>query len=503
MVASAFTERLLAAGAKLAPPASVSRNTHQAFLSTASRQVQPSYQSRHSVEDLVSHLGSLLEMGLQFDGSLPKVRVVEEGPVSAILTVMPDQPFIVGTIRLALRQHETQFQAGVNLVLETDRTKKGKLKGLSSGGSEESWVRVEVEGLSSEELERLKERILKNLRLAQAMSRDFHAMIARIGEEASRCNQLSRKLPDEAQELRETRAFLQWLLRDNFVFMGVVDEQQRFGFASAELSDAWNTEQLMDWKPVHGPQGPTRRSFVRMRKGSAESPVHRAGRVDEIRVSIPDADGPPRVLYFQGLFTYRAVTQSSRHVPLLRRLLADILERDQARPGSYRYKGIANAFDSLPTEFLFTARRGEIAEMVERVLEAEQEEAVRVEIVQNPETGVTFVLSAMPRGRWSDALRSEVQTLLLRSTGASYCDHGVFAGRYDTMLLHYFLTGGRELAVAEQETLKQRIGDLATPWSVRLHRFLAEQLEAHDAHANVVRHEEVVAGVRCCSGRAG
>ncbi|MGB0639648.1 MAG: hypothetical protein ACPGTU_09960, partial [Myxococcota bacterium] len=77
-----------------------------------------------------------------------------------------------------------------------------------------------------------------------------------------------------------------------------------------------------------------------------ESMVHRAGRKDEIKIQLNDGS----TILLQGLFTYRAVTQPSRHVPILRRTLAEILEGQDSKPTSYRYKGIANVFDSLPTE---------------------------------------------------------------------------------------------------------------------------------------------------------
>src|SRR5690606_5078419 len=110
------------------------------------------------------------------------------------------------------------------------------------------------------------------------------------------------------------------------------------------------------WPPPHDPM------TVQVRKGRCESPIHRAGRIDEILVTLPGhGDRAEESLFLRGMFTYRAVTQPSRNVPILRRVLGDILEEQQSNPGSFRYKGIANVFDSLPTEFLFTASRQSIA----------------------------------------------------------------------------------------------------------------------------------------------
>ena len=66
-------------------------------------------------------------------------------------------------------------------------------------------------------------------------------------------------------------------------------------------------------------------------------------------VRIPIEDGSHHDLLIRGMFTFRAVSQPSRHVPVLRQVLSRILKQDHARPGSWRYKGMANIFDTLPS----------------------------------------------------------------------------------------------------------------------------------------------------------
>jgi glutamate dehydrogenase len=209
--------------------------------------------------------------------------------------------------------------------------------------------------------------------------------------------------------------------------------------------------------------------LVDARKGVHESRVHRAGRLDELRIMLPNLSGSSgKTLFIQGLFTHRAITQPSRHVPILRRRLASILRGQESKPGSYRYKGIANVFDSLPTEFLFTADNRQVVNLIDRVLEAEQEHDTRAHLVQQPGTETSFVFAALPRERWTEDLRSRMETKVVEATGASYCDHGVFVGRYQTMLVHYFLTGTRLLAATECDTLLESLVKLGTPWQDRV-----------------------------------
>ena len=184
------------------------------------------------------------------------------------------------------------------------------------------------------------------------------------------------------------------------------------------------------------------------------------------------------------------MTQPSRHVPLLRGVLAKLLSEQTSKPSSYRYKGIANVFDSLPTEFLFTTVPEEIIEMVDRVLEAEQERRPRAHVMQSPDNGSTFVLAAMPRGRWSDQVRQDIEEAIVDATGASYCDHGVFIGRYSTLLVHFYLTGSSKLSAAEAEDLSADIIDHATGWPERLHLALLDAYPAEQAEHLSVRYGE-------------
>src|SRR5690606_16106412 len=79
-----------------------------------------------------------------------------------------------------------------------------------------------------------------------------------------------------------------------------------------------------------------------------------------------------------------------------------------------------------------------------------------------------FCLVAMPKTQFSDDLRRELQDEIVGVLRASYCDHGIFVGRYDTVLLHYFLTGIDFPGNERIQHLTERIRQLATPWLARL-----------------------------------
>ncbi|MCB9777109.1 MAG: NAD-glutamate dehydrogenase [Alphaproteobacteria bacterium] len=451
-------------------PDAGSSDQFQAFVDGSLRQLRAPFLSRHAPADVVALLSQTLGQAREYSGDAPRVVHELRGSTLRLWTVMPDQPFIVDTCRLLLRTRQWEYICGFNIMIGVGRDADGALTGVGpSAGPLESWTFLEAEVPDPDAVPAAIAELEGNLRLAQATVGDFHAMTDFVDNMAHRFSRLADRMPDRASDLRESAEFLHWLLSDNFVFMGVVCGDSRFGVAAPGTAELWEIDSLVDWS-VRTDAMP-----ISVRKGRRESRVHRAGRVDEIRIEIPRTDdATPVLLYIQGLFTYRAVSQPSRHVPWLRRLLASILAGQETKPGSYRYKGIANVFDSLPTEFLFTAEEREIVEIIERVLESEVQQDARVQIVQSGHDDVTFALAAMPKDRWNDQLRESMQDVLRRTTGATYSDHGVFVGRFDTMLVHFYLTGSRRLADGELEALTEQLVELATPWGDRLFAAITE-----------------------------
>jgi len=376
-----------------------------------------------------------------------------------VCTVMDDQPFIVDTIRVYLRTYGAEYWGGFHLVVEVTRDDNGKVTAIGEG-QRESVVWVEAEAGSMLEnpesrISGLRERLL----LSRQTVRDFRPMTRAVERAIERCEVEADRTPDRAPGLREGAAFLQWLLRENFVFMGMSHGDNNLGIQS--MDSRFHSDASGDWPPAHDDH------IIQVRKSSVESPIHRSGRVDEILVTLGDD-----TMFLRGMFTYRAVTQASRNVPILRRVLAEILRIQEATPGSYRYKGIANVFDSLPTEFLFTASVANIGEMVDLIFEAEQSQEVSVTL-QMTSSDTAFCLVAMPKPGFSDDIRQDVEDQLMAGLNATYTDHGVFVGRYDIVLLHFFLTGVTGPSDASLQDLTDSIRGLVTPWAGRLWAALA------------------------------
>ena len=434
------------------------------FCRAVARQLRSPYIARHGVKNIPRELLPVFAMFWDCPEGTIQVRVERQESGSAMVRVnMRDQSFIVDTVRLLLDQAGASVLGGFNAVVKVERDDQGVVLSVDEDrGHRESVLQLEIENIPDEPLEDLRGQLANNLLLAHATVADFAQMTGTIDGFAALFGRHAARGTSNGDAYREGAEFLRWLLADNFVFMGMVDGDVRLGIERGGLEP---------WRPESDP-GPLEFNGVPVlvRKGETEAPIHRAGRVDEIRILVPDEGGTStRVVLLLGMFTFRAVTQASRSVPILRGVLAKILREDDSLPGSWRYKGAANVFDSLPTEYLFTAGPVETRLMIDRVLDAESEREVQVLLVQKPHTNVTFVLGAMPRAQYDDALRRRMEGLLISSTGATYLDHGVLVGRFETVLVHFYLTGARQLSDEEKNAVREQLQHMATPWEQRVY----------------------------------
>jgi glutamate dehydrogenase len=438
-----------------------------AFVEHALPRLRGPFLAQHRPTEVLAQMESAFRFARCRPEGTILTDLVETDEGLRVYSNMLDQPFIVDTLRLFLRGRRADYLNGFNLVFQATRDDEGNLVSVGEGPTE-SVVLLSAER-GDVDLQADQAIVQRRLENAAATVSDFRAMRRTVDRFVEKLELQADRRPEIAPESRETAAFLKWLLRENFVFMGLVAGEP---LGIQRLDSGYASDPGGVWPEPH-PSG-----TVSVRKSPIESPIHRSGRIDEVLVTLGEGDDL-ETLYLCGLFTYRAVTQPSRNVPILRRVLAGILEAGQNAPGSYRYKGMANVFDSLPTEFLLTADADAIAEMVDRVFEAEQAADVGVTFLQNSHG--SFCLVAMPKTQYSDDLRVDLEEEILQGTRATYSDHGLFVGRYDTVLLHYYLTGTQKLSQEEVDDLTARIRELATPWQARLWSALSDAHEPNKA----------------------
>jgi glutamate dehydrogenase len=387
-----------------------------------------------------------------------------------------DQPFLVSAVRALIAHERFDVRNQLNAVTKLRRDRHGSLVDFNSG-TRESIIRAEVrppEGYPTDDatLESLRVQLEQRLRITAAMVGDFAAMKSHIRSLADEyAGAAVRSEAERSVALHEAESLLRWLCEDNFVIFSV-EEYGRDGSNSVKLGTAAVGPVERDGDLLRAAAGDEQR-LVRYHRGFEESPVHRAGKPGYFVFTAVNRSGEPTgATVIDGLFTYKALHTPPEDIPYLRGTLRDFLrERDIASDG-HRGKSIANAFNSLPLEYLLTESRDNVWELTDRVLRAEEEGGSDVHIQIGEGGRFAFVFVSLPREQFSEELRVELQQLLLTELGASYSDFGVYLDRYDNAIVHFYVTAPKQLQAIDTASLQAKVHAMAKSWGERLRESL-------------------------------
>jgi glutamate dehydrogenase len=462
----------------------------------------PEFLERTSDEVVAALCGSAYRF-LSQGGAEPRVRVFNpeferdgwDAPVTVVETLLADRPFVVDTVREALHRAGCVIRVLLHPVLGAERSPQGEMTAVSAPERSlrrESFLHLQIDPLAEVEARAsLEDDLRKRLEDLVLATDDYQAMRQATALLASQLRAEASPRPAEppAEEIAD---FLDWLARGNFVFLGYrayelrgagaeatigVREGSGLGLMRRERSMFAARPRMRDLDPalqrriLHGPP-------VVLTKTSAESPVHRAARMDYIGVRSYDAQGRvtgERLLI--GLLTSRAYSEESAEVPLLRRKLQRILEMEGAAETSHDHREIAGLFNTVPKEHLLAGTAEEIREDIRTIRLARPDE-VRVTARADQLARGVFVLVAFPRESFSAELRRRIETMVKRASSGTVLDQHVAMEEGDHVRLHFYLATTPEAVNGLRvDTLQAEVRELLRTWDDRLR----DALEAEGA----------------------
>ena len=425
------------------------------------------------------------------------------GEHTVVLTCMPDQAFIIDSVRLLFQQSGIELLSQVNVVLPAQRDENGTIVRVGDqvqDGMLESWARFEFAAVSdAARRNELKRELNSRLRQVQAVAGDFRRMLRRLKDLANQVEFLTSVEPARREELDEVRQFLDWLSEDHFVFFGMTSVDvngkptgEKLGLS--RLREDPFAESYPDAKRFLA-SGANNGPLVHVSKSAEESHLHRSGKIDEILVRTHDDRGERTgSIAIHGLFTYRAIQTRGSIVPLLRDKLHTVIRAEDVTPGSFNYKSIVNAFNALPVEYLFGADPSDIRELIRRTLAADRARRLEVHLSTGPSRRTAFVFIVMPRAQFSEERRERVQTYLMEQLGANYCDHRVLLHSHGVAVVHFYLTAAKRMKAPSVKAIESEIISLAATWEDRFREALTEMLSRDQALQLYRRYHRAFSG---------
>jgi glutamate dehydrogenase len=344
---------------------------------------------------------------------------------SVLEIVNDDMPFLLDSVLGELAERSIAIHLVVHPVFSVVRDAAGALvafKGTQHGpGSlRESFIHLHIQRIEDEarraEIAAALEQVLANVRAAVA---DWGAMTARIVDVIADIKANPPPLP--GVEVDEAVQFLDWLLADNFTFLGVRDyvlaEDTGLNPVFETGLGVMRSRELKVLRSWRGPLEftPEIRAFLNepklliVTKSAVRSHVHRRVHMDYIGVKRFDAAGKlAGELRIVGLFTSTAYTRSTRTIPYLRHKVDAVVKRAGFDPDGHSGKALVNVLENYPRDELFQIDEDTLYEFALAVLQLDERPRIRVLPRRDRFDRFVSILVYVPRERYGSGVRRAI-----------------------------------------------------------------------------------------------
>jgi glutamate dehydrogenase len=459
------------------------------------RRIPDEYVAALPDEVLFAELRSVFDFMVVREPGAIAVRVFDPDPEvdgydpgrTVVDIVVDDSQFLVDSVHAAIEGSGHAVILDAHAVMAIERDASGRLIDVGHARSSERRESVQHyvldKTLGDEESHALRSRLVSVLHDVEAAVRDFKPMLegaidrmihfARQGEV-----RYGGEVAAEAVE------FLQWLRKDNFVFLGyreydVVDvagEPSLVAAPDSGLGLLTDVKQSKYHTPVpisslaEDLQQRYREGFLLVvAKTNRRSTVHRPVRMDYVGVRMigPDGSvvGEARLL---GLFTSHALMAEPSSIPILSGKLAEVLEEEDLIEGSHDYRAAVRLFNSFPQPDLWSMPVEAIKSAIGGLLLVESREHVRVFVSPDLLSRSVSLMVVLPRDRFSATIRRRLQRYFLERFGGSSVDYQLTLGEDGTARIHFTVWIEGPVPDVPFDELEKAVVDMSRTWDDRV-----------------------------------
>ncbi|MGH6665967.1 MAG: NAD-glutamate dehydrogenase domain-containing protein, partial [Pseudolabrys sp.] len=479
-----------------------------AVLGARRRDIPPTFvaqlYARAAADDVLAYapadLAALAERAFDFlserQPGAPKIRcetvaLKESGERKSVMVVEivnDDMPFLVDSVMGEIAERRLGVQLVVHPVFGV-RREAGKLKALAApdatDSARESFIQIHLEPIADEaaraDLVRALFTVLGEVRLAV---QDWRPMLECVNTCVAELKTNPPPLP--VDEISEAIAFLQWLLADNFTFIGVrnynfdgkaltPDYDSALGIMrSRELRVLKQGNELLEYTPEIMAFLKEPRLLI-IAKANIHAHVHRRVYLDYIGIKRFDASGnligEQRIV---GLFTSTAYTRTAHSIPYLRRKIAGVEARAGFDPGSHSGKALASVLENYPRDELFQVDEDSLSRFALAILQLDERPRVRVLARRDRFDRFVSVLMFVPRERYDSHIRVRIGEYLASAFIGRVSAFYPFFSEGPLVRVHFIIgRSGGQAPDIDEATLEREVSAIVRSWTDGLGQALA------------------------------
>lgn len=359
-------------------------------------------------------------------------RLSEHGWASThtvIEIVNDDMPFLVDSVTAEINRRELSVHLVIHPVVPFKRDSGGTASAIDPKGGRESCMHVEIDAQGDQtQLDSIRAGVEGALADVRACVEDWKPMLARAREAID--GLAKDKPPRPAEEIAVARDFLEWLVADNFTFLGyreyeyqgegtgfrsVIKADRGLGLARAESFVVFDVLRRIAELPAQLQHFVRAPELLRVAKANRRSTVHRSAYLDAIGVKIYGKDGTVvGEKVFLGLFTSAAFMQRPRDIPLLRDKVAAVTKRAGFAASGHSSKALQHILETHPREELFQASVDELYETAIGVVRLQERQRIALFLRRDPFDRFISALVYAPRDRFNTELRERFHDILAK-----------------------------------------------------------------------------------------
>lgn len=405
---------------------------------------------------------------------------------TVIQILQRDMPFIVDSVRMELNRRGLGIHtvhSGIVNVVKTD-TGQVQVQPMEGDGDKLALLYIEVDRHSnSDDLKAVASSLLEVLKEVASVVDDFPAMLKQV--EAVKA-EYSGGRGKQAEELKEIRAFLDWLCDDRFTFLGF--EMLNFTSQDGATKVECPLDSLLGIRQLEGGYQLTPSAgeleFIRnpqrfvFAKDHVRSRVHRPAYRDLVVLKRLNKAGEVCGEYrFYGLYTSPVYNEPPQQIPIIRQRFARVKEQSGFRPGGHNAKSLERIMSDLPRDELLLSSADELFVHIMGIFNLQERRKVRLLIRSDTRKHFYTMLYYVPRDIFNTVLRTQVQNLISERIGALDCEFTTYYSESILTRVYFVLQVDPESSTEfDAAELEADVARLSRSWEDELHTALISAL---------------------------
>ncbi|RXE84975.1 NAD-glutamate dehydrogenase [Pseudoalteromonas sp. A757] len=408
--------------------------------------------------------------------------------------IAKDMPFLVDSVRMAMNRKNIVSHLLLHSPLKLQRNDAGAITAVSNLKAEQESTStktvffIEIDRQTDDsviaDFTAELESVLNDVSVAVADWLPIRDKLVSVSKELP-----TRHYSCSKEEVAEAVEFLDWLVSDNFTFMGYRQYDLTPVQGDYELKPVEGTSlglmknsgddhsRLLSELPEVARKEARSNNLLILTKTNSLSRVHRPAYIDYVGIKRFDDEG--NVIgedRFIGLFSSSFYNNSAVDVPVLKSKINRIMEQCDFAKGTHAYKAVLNILETYPRDELVQARESELLEVAMGVLQTQERDMCRLFVRKDVYGRFFSCMVYVPRERYNTALRRETQQLLGRAFKSSdKVEFTTFFSESTLARTHYIVRVDDNNIDYNVKEIENNLVEAARTWEDKLQSALLER----------------------------